>query len=301
MSAPLYCYADMGRAGLGNMLLVWARAEAFRHRHGARMLAPRWTQPKIGPLLRGEKDLRYYVGLFDNPGYVSGLSKALARWRCAAVDEENAPDLSSPPGSVRVDRPTLIRFHGLRDWFARLFDLRDMLDARLHEILAAKWKERLAAFPHEPYIGVHFRRGDKITLKDGEPYPAGKTNYALPTSWFVNSVRNLRRLMGGDYPVRVFSDDNKGDLQALLDLPNTTLISGNPAILDILLLARSRVVVTTAHSSFSAWAVYLGRQPSVWYPTLGMDLVPGKPQYACETSLDGDVPDSFGASLREVA
>jgi hypothetical protein len=39
----------------------------------------------------------------------------------------------------------------------------------------------------------------------------------------------------------------------------------NPSILDILLLARCRVLVTTSHSTFSLWGAYLGQMPTVYY------------------------------------
>src|SRR5262249_28756870 len=70
----VFAFPSVGRGGLGNMLFPWARAEVFRKRHGVPMLAPQWTQFKIGPLLRGERDKRYYTGLFDHSRskYVSG-------------------------------------------------------------------------------------------------------------------------------------------------------------------------------------------------------------------------------------
>src|SRR3954454_23821606 len=75
MSQQTYVYAKLSNAGLGNLLFPWARCEIFRPRHNLPMLAPRWTHAKIGPLLRREKDKRYYIGLFSRKGYVSGLKR----------------------------------------------------------------------------------------------------------------------------------------------------------------------------------------------------------------------------------
>ena len=103
----LYAYPDICRMGLGNKLLVWARAEAFAVDTGARVLKPDFVQfPSIGALLRGETTLRTNIGNFDfrNSDYILGLKKKLLL-RCNEIIDERdwMPDV----------KDGVIRFTGL--------------------------------------------------------------------------------------------------------------------------------------------------------------------------------------------
>src|SRR5438309_1148882 len=76
----LCCEAVLPRAGLGNRLFPWARCRVFSFASKVPMVSPRWTQLKIGPLLRNESDLRLYFNLFK-PGAdeVRGINKLRLR------------------------------------------------------------------------------------------------------------------------------------------------------------------------------------------------------------------------------
>src|SRR5689334_20159116 len=108
MTASIYGFPDIGRAGLGNLLLPWARCEIFCRQQNIPMLAPQWTQPKIGPVLRGERDKRYYMGLFNNRGYVRGVK----RWALVAMSRK-IDEKAFDPAAVRDGKRTLVRFSGL--------------------------------------------------------------------------------------------------------------------------------------------------------------------------------------------
>ena len=47
-------------AGLGNKLFVWAKAEVFAMLNDMSNDTMGWTWPKIGPILRNERNLRMY-------------------------------------------------------------------------------------------------------------------------------------------------------------------------------------------------------------------------------------------------
>jgi len=67
-------YPQLPRAGLGNMLLVWARAVLFADINSIPVIAPNWGQIRIGTYLRGERDKRYYGNLFCNKTYLSKIN-----------------------------------------------------------------------------------------------------------------------------------------------------------------------------------------------------------------------------------
>ncbi len=281
-------FADVGRTGLGNMLFPWARAEVFRERYGVPMLAPRWTQPKIGPLLRGEKDKRYYVGLFDNSGsrYVRGPARYLILWRAPRVPASDAERFMAERYRVRGTR--VVVFSGWEGWLNGLEPHRRFVSRRLHEILKPAVKARLDAVPIDFTIGVHVRRGDMRRLKFGEALN-GRNQGAIADEWFINAIRGAREALGLEATVRVFSDARADEIPGILALPGVTLAGRNPAIVDLLLLSRSRVLITTGTSSFSAWASYLGGMPTLWYPECLRDLNPERPGLGVETDLHGNL------------
>ena len=78
-----------GGAGLGNILIPWARAVISCERSNFTLINPTWPSLKIGPLLRRESDLRFYGNLFRPiPGSVTGVRKLLLLATRSRVSEE---------------------------------------------------------------------------------------------------------------------------------------------------------------------------------------------------------------------
>lgn len=310
MHPTVYAYAALQKVGLGNMLFPWARAEVFAHRHGVPMLAPRWTHAKVGPILRREKDKRFYVGLFDNrrAGYVRGLRRLLALRLAGHIDEAQAEAFMQGP----ADRSgtTIVSFKGYEKWFAGLaphHDLmphRDLVCRRLAQIIATAHQRTLARSPTDFVIAAHVRRGDKPTMQFMEPYPGDdergipQHHRTLADQWYINCITSIRAALGSAAPVRLFSDAKDEQLAPLLALPGVSRAPDNPSIVDMFMLSRARVLVTTGTSSFSAWASYLGGMPTIWYPGLCVQLNPRRPSYGIETDLSGTLPPSAAAVLR---
>jgi hypothetical protein len=305
-AAPrVYAFPAVGRAGLGNVMLPWARCEVFRQQHGLPMLAPQWTQPKLGPLLRGERDKRYYVGLFTSTGYIAGWRKHWILATSAKVDEDQGPALLAGTGP---GRRTVVVFNGTRgdparrDYFGPLLPHRALLARRLGEILAPGCRRRLEQLPDDGVIGVHLRRGDKPTLAFGAAPPDGAGDHWTPAEeWFVRAIRNVRQALGWDAPVRLFTDARPEQIPRILGLPQVQLAPPNPAIVDILALARARIVIPTGSSTFSHWAIFLGQMPTLWYPGTRRGLHPDDPAADTEADLRGGFAPGFAAVLRTAA
>lgn len=296
-STNIYAFPAVGRAGLGNLLFPWARAEVFARQHGLPVLAPQWTQPKIGPLLRREKDLRYYTGLFSNAGCVRGLRRWWIAYRAEHVSEELGPRaLRNPPQR----RPRAVVFSGEGAWFEPLHAHREFVARRLIEILSGSTRNQLdVSTDRTPYVAAHVRRGDMKTLAHREPFPLGHWAHTPSIEWFVGAVHAVREAAGTAIPIKVFSDGTDEQLRPLLSLPGVHRAAPNPSVVDILLLSRARAVITSGSSSFSSWGVFLGGLPSLWYPQLRKDLVYGKPQYSIETDYDGRFDAASADALRE--
>jgi len=295
MSQGVYAYPRFRPFGLGNMLFPWARCELFAKRHNAAMIAPQWTKPKLGPLLRRERDWRYYTGIFDSRSYVHGPKRLALLALARKFDEDHAQDALEESSTTR---PKVVVFRMIGDMFLPLLGHRDFLRQRLLEILREPVRQRLESQPVDWGIAVHIRRGDMRVLKYGEAYPKGIC-VATSLDWFIGAVRAVRRIAGSDVPVRVFSDGKAEELAPLLALPNVSMSEHNPAIVDIFLLSRSPVVITTCGSTFSGWACYLGEPVSLWYPDSLGTIFPANARGALVTALDGCVRDEDVESVRQ--
>ncbi|WP_143755411.1 hypothetical protein [Gloeocapsopsis sp. IPPAS B-1203] len=127
-------------------------------------------------------------------------------------------------------------------------------------------EERVSQFMAQfksPTVGIHVRQGDFIN----------KYNTALPpVKRYVAIVRLLAQL----WPSAVFilvSDGNEEVLMPLLDTGKCkirekvnerhTLEGVQDALIDLLILARTNLVISTPYSSFGGFAAMLGNKPIV--------------------------------------
>jgi hypothetical protein len=302
MSGPMV-HANVGRVGLGNLLFPWARAEVFAQAFGLRMLAPQWTQFKIGPLLRRETDLRYYTNLFDNSEYVRGATRLLKLWRAERVDGtpylRRLEELDEPPEELSGK---LVQFRGYGGWFREdLPKHRKLVRERLERITSGVVRKQVEAFAEPLEIVVHVRRGDMPTLGLGAGF-GDRQNQAESEAYFVNAVAEAREAMGRDTPVTIFTNAKPGELTELPKLGNVHVAPGHHAALtDMLLMARGRVLIASSASSFSAWASYLGGMPTLWHEERVQHLVPERPELGVAVTARGALKSATAGELGAMA
>ncbi|MEM1098470.1 MAG: hypothetical protein AAGH92_06725 [Planctomycetota bacterium] len=294
----MFVQAELGRAGLANRLFCWGRAEAAASRHGLPMLAPQWVRLKLGPILRGERDRRFYTSLFTNRGYVSGARAWATRARLPIVEEQQLPATLERPG-----RGAVVRFTGMEQFFEPIHDDQPLLQRRLWDITAPTIRqdvERLT--PQVGPIVMHVRRGDMPSVRPGQAVSL-KSLCQLPTSWFVGVAECLRERFGADTPISVFSDGRDEELAELLALPNTHRVDGGRALTDIWLISRGRAVVTSGPSTFSLWGTYLGGCAAITYPGFDRPISPATDIYSVETdqagNLDAEALDRLAPALQD--
>ena len=256
-----YCQAVLPKAGLGNRLFPWARCRLFSFQNNVPMLSPTWTQVAVGPLLRGETDLRHYSDLFRvGKNEITGPKKLLVQLHSHKEDEEESA-LPAANG-----RQTLKVFAGERDRFLHLNGWHEFLGNELRAITKPRWIAA-ADKTKDVAIGMHVRMGD---FAEGQAEPENP-HRRVPHTWFADSLKAIRRVVG--YPVRatIVSDGKESELRELLDQEQVTLARTGSAIGDLLLLANSKVLIGSAGSSFSAWAAFLGQMPSIAHPPKAYD------------------------------
>lgn len=241
------------RAGLGNKLLVWARAHTFARLNALPCRTFGWTYPQIGPLLRGERRQVRYGANFksDAGGVVAALgSLVFARTRCFE------PEISLVRGRVRRgDVFVFRRVPHYRDYFEGIREAREPLRKLLLETVKPELVRRVYGL-RAPVIGVHVRCGDFRRLRAGEDF--SKVGLVrTPEEYFLERILELRNCAGRPLQVMVFSDGTERELEFLTRLPNVERAPRLPDIGDVLLMARAKILVTSAGSTFGMWAGFL--------------------------------------------
>ena len=238
-----YALATLQRGGLANRLFPWARAIVYSESTNSTMLRTNWSQFKIGPLLRGERDKRGYHSLFCNaPKDLKGVSRLQKLITLRKVSETELL------GQMHeLDTPRIVVFTGLGDYFGSLRGHHALVGRRLWQITRPEHKPAEGvAFP----VVLHVRRSDF-----GENM--------TPLSWFCSQVESLRD-HGILDDVAVVSDGSETELKRLVSMRGVSYVYTGSAIGDLWVASRACVIIGSSHSTFSAWASYLGQSVTTY-------------------------------------
>lgn len=261
--------ANLPFAGLGNMLLVWARAVTFAELNQLPMVAPLWSSIHIGPWLRRERCKRYYGNFFSTRHYTP-------RWQYLISKRFKKSSVYSNPAVAKLARAgnelaragqSVFLFDQMPPWndyFQDLKDYQDIVKEKLYRDIHQNLLTEILQKP-APKIGIHIRRGDYQQPQEDDDFAVKRCVYTK-LEWYVDVLMAIRAEIGEDIPATVFSDGYPEELQDILLLPNVTLSAETSALSDLITMSRSRLLIASAHSSFSAWASYLGQCPTIWQP-----------------------------------
>jgi hypothetical protein len=267
-SPTFLVYPKLPKAGLGNMLLVWARAALFAQVNSLSVVAPTWGKMTIGPYLRGERDKRHYGNLFSNKDYVSKANYFLANLKKKHLHYNpviSKIELSNlEPKEVDCHLFIFTQLPHWSDFFVDLKEyqptIKDKLFSNIRPSLLTNISRRTT-----PHIGLHIRMGDFRILKSEEDFPKFG-GVRTPFSWFIRVIDAIREIAGYDVPVTIFSDGYDYELSELLKLPQIFRASTASALSDMLTLSGSKLLITSSGSTFSYWASYLGQPPTIYHP-----------------------------------
>ena len=242
----IYVNPIVGKTGLCNMLIPWARAEIFAKRRRAKMLAPQWTNyMRVGQFLRGERS-RFYRNEFCNVGCLGGVGRLMKLMMLPHVSERDYKD-----GTDNV----VVDFSGMDGFMEPFFREHDYIVMRLNEIVDPTLLRRAERISETPFVGVHVRRGD-----------FGRAGLCISDEWYVRAI-NCAREKAPSLPIKIFSDAPASSLSRIASqFDNVQVMPSMPAAQDLLTLSKATILVGTSRSSFSYWAVYLGQMPSIFHP-----------------------------------
>jgi len=279
----------LGGPGLGNMLFPWARSIAFANKHRLNRINTTWSNVKIGPMLRGEFDKRFYSDLFEDDENIGGVRK-FCLLNCSKQILENDKELVLKTETFLI--PKIVVFEGMDGLFKPIINDSEIIKKELYKITGQKHKDNIAEHDGKG-IGVHIRMGDFSEPPSEDFLREGHWNYRLPLKWYVSMIEKIREAAGYNMQVNVFSDGKEEELQEILSLVNVKRCYYDSAIADMLALSQSQILIASA-STFSKWASYLGRMPTVWYPGVHRhELFPDKETFEGEIDYNDLIPDTF--------
>lgn len=296
-----YGYADVGRYGLGHGLLAWARCVVWCHDHDAKVLAPRWLRLRIGPLLRRERDKRFYAKLFVRGEQLGPFERTwllLTRPRRNVLDLAPQERASLADGTVVVFRNRVTGNEAAH--FHEIVGRQQLVKARLKAMTRSRFHPIQLGQPH---LALHVRGGDFVRPSSMDALQLGQQNQRLPVSWFADMVSGVRRRLGVQLPAIVYSDCPDNEIAALLKLPQVSRSSYLESVTDMLAMSEATVQISSG-SGFSRWGAYLGDVPRICFPGQRHVRVlrhgpEGMPDREPEAMLADDLPESFIDHVRE--
>ena len=242
-----YVIAQLPKAGLGNKLFVWAKAYLHAKNNKINLLTFGLNDFSIGPILRRENVKRFYLGQFKTNSFSSFFHSKLLSY---------------------FDTSRITRFDEIPHWsnyFETIRDQRTMVIEGFSNLLSRSTSKELAQVNIYPEIGVHVRLGDFKALQQGTDFKnVGATR--TPFDYFITTISRLRNHLGENLKVSIFSDGYAHELSSLLQLNNVEYVSPRKDVIDLLLLSRSKYIITSAGSSFSEWAGFLSNAPIILHP-----------------------------------
>lgn len=246
----------MGGAGLGNILFCYARAIVYAKKNNFKIIWPTWLSLKIGPILRNEKDKRFYWNLFDNNTFcMNGFLKIWLLISKNKIFENNIHLADSTNNSIVVIDRVLLNFDAIK------YDS-DFIYQNLVTNLKSKHK-KVFEFDFTNSICVHIRLGD-FSINSSDQLKNGVNNIRLPISWYAKIINDVRSITGKSTDAYIFSDGRDEELEEVLRLCNVKKLSFGTSIADILAMSKAPLLIASG-STFSLWARFLGRTNTIAY------------------------------------
>ncbi|WP_185206248.1 alpha-1,2-fucosyltransferase [Sphingomonas sp. NBWT7] len=255
-------------AGLGNEMIVWAKAFVAGQMLGARVLHPAWGLNKRG-----------YSRYFGTPrsDWLThrALRTALPFFRFDDAQRvRHGGDLEPALRGFAAEHglprrgPFVLGLHGMGGGYDQLTPARDFLRATLlgaRGTLANLFELDRRVGSDRLRIGFHVRRGDFGGLGAQESY-RGRFNVQIPLDWYVQLAVNLARALGNCVSFIAISDATEEELAPLTQAVPCHLTSRQQHrdVSDLLAMASCDFLVCSI-SSYSLWAAFLSDARYGWY------------------------------------
>jgi hypothetical protein len=293
---PVYLFGD----GLGNSLLVWARAMIASEQTGLPMLTPVWRRLTSGggwltavkTMFLPDSARRTYGNLFEGGSdWRSSVRDLLVLAHARHLDESAFRDSVSggslPSGSI------VFVFRNSGDGFEILLPYRTLIRRRFAEMLQPG-AIRSVQMPTRPWFACHVRLGDFRAAHDS--VALAQVNARLPFAWYSAQIQKVAAAWPG-VPIEIFSDGTNDELSPLLSRPGVTRANYGSPLADLVAMSQSRLLICSG-STFTAWAAFLGDCSTIWFPgklnsLFGKQRLPN----SVELTIQHPLPEQFLESV----
>jgi len=254
------------KAGLGNQLFPLMKSIVLKQITGLPLIITKYRQFSIGPYLRREKSKRRYAGYFKFQksiflAWLDEMSLFFYTGYKSVQEPSLQKDQLDKGGKLKYIYSAIPHW---KDYFEGLKDHRDKVIQSFFEMLTPDILQYVQSKP-KPCIGVHIRMGDFRKLQAGENFAAVGA-VRTPEDYFVDIIKNIREIAGENLPVTIFTDGYRHEFTQLFDLPAVSIAENNPDIADMVLLSKSKIIVTSAGSTFSYWSGFLSEAVLIMHP-----------------------------------
>lgn len=224
--------------GLANALFVYGKAIVMAEKYNAKIIAPTWFNISLGPILRRERDKRFYCGLFNHHDEVTGVRRL---W-LLLFGQRTQDEISFSR------KQNILEVEGIWDFFKPLLGHSRAISAYLERHVNQSCLKHIERLDFTDCVAVHIRLGDFVADR------------RIPMSWYLSKISEKAPRAR----VLLFSDGKDEELAEILALPNVERAFYGSAIADILAMSKCKYLIGS-DSSFSAWAAFLGQVPCCFY------------------------------------
>jgi hypothetical protein len=113
-------------------------------------------------------------------------------------------------------------------------------------------------------VAIHVRLGDFQKLNPNKDFSkVGGTR--TPFSFFLEEMEKISKIRKNAKFI-IFSDGYEHELKAILDFPNSELYNSKNDIIDLYQMSKSEILITSAGSTYSYWAGFLGECQIIQHP-----------------------------------
>lgn len=251
-------YAKLPNAGLGNMLFVWARALVFAHINNAKFVYSGWKKLRLKTIFKTRKLGRFY-SFFEKGNQISNISY----WFLKVTRKKKLIE----PSFLNNTEFNLATFNKIPHWDDYFKDIKEynkLISIELRKIIKNDYLTYLNNVD-KPLIGVHIRMGDFKRLLPNQDFKE-TGGVRTPLFYFNNIINQIRLITGKNTPVTIFSDGNKTELIEIFNLGNINFAQTPNEITDLMLLSHSKIIITSAGSTFGYWAGFLSNAILIMHP-----------------------------------
>ncbi len=255
----IFCF--LPKAGLGNQLFVISKCLVFKELNGGEILYLNTRQLKIGPYLRNDRSKRNYGNffIFQRNIVVDFFRSSFFKF----IKIENK--CTDPPLGLSVDTSNVVfsQIPHYSSYFFELMPYRDLIKERLFLLLNDKIRNQVLNLDVID-VAVHIRLGDFKKLESGRDFrDVGGTR--TPLIYFIEEITRLS-IINSEFNFFIFSDGGESELESILELKNTFLFKSINDIVDLYQMSKSKYLITSAGSTYSYWAAFLGDSNIIQHP-----------------------------------